>query len=136
ADYASVSGPAFGAGGGPGVPANLAATGGSKKVDLAWNAPASGPAPTGYTVLRGSSGGPYTKVNDVAASPTSYTDTGLADSTKYCYVVQTKAGAATSGNSNEACATTSPGGVLTFRRGDVDGNGVVEITDPVHLLGY
>jgi hypothetical protein len=138
ASLGAVSGPPFGASQTPNPPQSLAATSGTKKVSLAWSAPAAGPAPGSYLVQRSSSlGGPYTQVAEVTAPATAYDDTGLDDNTQYCYVVASKKGTAVSANSNESCAKTAAvGGGPTFRRGDVDSNGVVEITDAVKLLGY
>jgi hypothetical protein len=102
---------------------------------LTWSAPAAGAAPSSYLVKRGAAGGPYSQVAEV--NITTYTDTGLDDNTQYCYVVASKKGAGVSVDSGESCAKTSAaGGGPTFRRGDVDANGVVEITDAVKLLGY
>jgi PKD repeat protein len=122
----------------PDPPLALNAVGGDKQETLTWSAPTTGPAPTGYAVYRSDTpGGPYTKKADTAATVLTYTDTGLADSTSYCYVVRSKNSTLESVNSNEDCdKTAGVGGGPTFRRGDVDSNGVVEITDAVKLLGY
>jgi fibronectin type 3 domain-containing protein len=117
-------------------PTNLTAAGGSKQISLSWTAPAGGSTPTGYRVLRSDApGGPYTKVADVPAAPTSYTNGGLPDDTTYCYVVQSTITTLVSANSNEDCDKTSGGGGgEQFRRGDADGNGLVELTDPIFVL--
>jgi hypothetical protein len=135
ARFSQVSGPPF-TGVVLGAPSNLVAVGGVKSVALSWSAPA-GTAPDGYAVYRSANqGGPYAKVADVAASPTSYTDGGLADSTAYCYLVRSKAGAVESSDSNTSCDTTKPGGQPTFRRGDADANGNIDVTDAVNLLNF
>jgi hypothetical protein len=71
----------------------------------------------------------------VPTSQTTYTDTGLSDSTAYCYVVRSKRGSSESVNSNERCATT-PGGGTRFRRGDVDASNAIDISDAVGILSY
>jgi hypothetical protein len=135
AGFSQVSGPPF-TSAGLNPPQSLAAVGGSKQVALNWSAPAAGAAPASYLVKRGAAGGPYTQVAEVTAPATTYTDIGLADGTQFCYVVASKKGATVSADSGESCARTTAGGGVTFRRGDVDANGVVEITDAVKLLGY
>jgi Fibronectin type III domain len=75
---------------------------------LTWTAPGplSGATYT-YNVQRSNvSGGPYTTIK-TGISTTSYTDSGLAAGTKYCYVVTVSAvGFTDSVPSNEACGTT------------------------------
>jgi fibronectin type 3 domain-containing protein len=87
----------------PSAPTGLAATVGNGTVTLTWNA--AGGA-TSYAVKRGTaSGGPYTFVGTVGASPTSFTDTGLANGTTYYYVVSGSNSAGSGPNSAEASAT-------------------------------
>ena len=69
------------------------------------------------------------------ASQTAYTDTGLSDSTAFCYVVRSKRGSSESVNSNQRCATTTGGGTR-FRRGDVDASNSIDISDAVGILSY
>jgi hypothetical protein len=65
---------------------------------------------SGYVVARGTtSGGPYTTIATLAASATAYTNTGLAASTTYYYVVRATNSVGPSPSSNEASATTSGG---------------------------
>jgi hypothetical protein len=113
----------------PNAPRNLAAHAGDKKVDLSWDDPLPGGSFTGYSILRDG-----TKIADVAAAPRAYTDSGLTNSTSYCYVVEATRGGVKSPDSNQACA--SPAGGTTFRRGDVDASGSIELTDAVKLLGF
>ncbi len=94
----------------PSAPTGLTASAVSHtQIDLAWNPSTDDVGVTGYKVLRSmTSGGPYTQVG--SASGTSYSDTGLAASTTYYYVVQAQDAAGnTSGNSNQASATTLAG---------------------------
>ena len=87
----------------PAVPSGLTATAGDAQVALSWNA---APAAAGYNVKRATtSGGPYTTVTNNVTS-TAYTDTGLANTTTYYYVVSTIKGGCESANSAEASATT------------------------------
>lgn len=70
-----------------------------------WNAVASA---TDYLVLRSTTaGGPYTPVVSLPSPATSWTDTGLADGTRYYYVVQAAIDDCSSGNSAEVSAVTS-----------------------------
>ncbi|MGD0061076.1 MAG: malectin domain-containing carbohydrate-binding protein [Verrucomicrobiia bacterium] len=88
----------------PAAPTGLTAIGGLEQVALAWNA-VSGAA--GYDVQRSTvSGGPYTTVTNRLTGST-YTDTGLADSTTYYYVVTTVESGCQSTNSVEVSATTT-----------------------------
>ncbi|MGH9360793.1 MAG: PKD domain-containing protein, partial [Thermoanaerobaculia bacterium] len=122
----------------PDAPTELVATGGTKQVSLSWKAPAGGTPPTAYVVRRGAApGGPYADVGEVAAPQTAFTDTGLLADTSYCYVVRSKAATILGGTSNEDCDKTRPDVVgVPFRRGDVNADGKLDVSDPVKLLGF
>jgi hypothetical protein len=135
--FGAVSGPSFNTAA-PEPPAGLLARGGVNQVTLSWSSPVSGPDPTGYAIYRaGSPGGPYpsTPVAQVPGEETATIDRGLSGGANYCYVVRARQGAQESRSSNESCAVTSGGG-LTFRRSDVDGSGLVDISDAVQVLSY
>jgi PKD repeat protein len=119
----------------PGAPTGLVATPGPGQVSLDW---ADSPEPgVGYNVKRSlASGGSYTKLNAAPLTQSAYIDTGLAAGTPYFYVVSAVGPGGESANSTEASATPTGGGAATFRRGDADLNGVVELTDVVNLLGF
>jgi PKD repeat protein len=118
----------------PSKPTGLSAAAGNGKVTLDWNDnPEAGLA--GYNLYR-SDGGPFAKVNPAPLPASGYLDGGLINGTNYCYRVRAVNGVGESADSDQACATPVGGAVATFRRGDVDSNGVVEITDAVKLLGY
>jgi lysophospholipase L1-like esterase len=88
----------------PGAPAGLTASGTNAAVSLNWNA--SGGA-TSYTVWRSlTSGSGYAVLAGGTTAATSYSNTGLADGTTYYYVVRAVNAGGSSGNSNEAGATT------------------------------
>lgn len=88
----------------PAAPAGLTATGGLEQVALAWSAV---PGASGYDVRRSTvSGGPYTNVASGVDGST-YTDTGLTNSTTYYYVVTTIESGCQSTNSVEVSATTT-----------------------------
>jgi fibronectin type 3 domain-containing protein len=93
-----------GNGGGAGIPAaptGLQTSAGNAQVSLSWSVSASA---TGYYVKRSTtSGGPYTQIAGMGS--TSFTDTGLANGTKYFYVVSAYNSAGESANSAEAGAT-------------------------------
>jgi hypothetical protein len=112
-------------------PTNLVATGGTKKVDLSWAAPAAGTTPTGYQVFRGA-----TKIADVPATPTAYTDSdaSLVPGTAYCYTVKSTADERTSDPSNESCGTPVAG--TNWVRGDANGDTKIDISDPIANLTF
>ncbi len=88
-------------------------------VKVSWSAPASGPTPAQYRVLRTA---PTTATVCTVSSPTATcTDTGLAGSTSYSYTVTSLIGTSwTSGPSPTASATTPAG--PTFKLTTTGGN--------------
>ncbi len=86
----------------PSVPTGLTGTAvSSSQTDLSWTASTDNVGVTGYKVYRD---GSYLK----SITSTSTSDTGLSSSTQYCYTVSAYDAAGNeSGQSNEACATTS-----------------------------
>ncbi len=83
----------------------LAAVPGGQSATLIWNAPDNA---TSFTLYRSlTAGGPYTVIKTGLTTGT-YTDTGLANSTKYYYVVQAINAKGTSPNSNEASVIPTP----------------------------
>ena len=98
-----------GSGGGGDTVAPTAPTGltaspaSSTSIDLSWGAASDDVGVSSYIVYRG-----VTQVATVAAPVTTYTDTGLAPSTSYSYVVRATDAAGNAGPaSNDASATTS-----------------------------
>jgi fibronectin type 3 domain-containing protein len=89
----------------PAAPTGLQATAASTQVSLSWNASTGA---TSYHVKRSTTtGGSYTQVG--APASTSFTDTGLANGTKYFYVVSAVNSAGESANSSEVNGTpTAP----------------------------
>jgi fibronectin type 3 domain-containing protein len=106
--------------GSPAVPASITATPANSRVDVGWTV---SPGATSYQLKRSTiSGGPYS----VIASPTtsSYTDTGVTNSTTYYYVVSAVNGSGESTDSPQATATplntmTYPAEDATFGGGSV-----------------
>jgi Divergent InlB B-repeat domain len=61
----------------------------------------------GFKIERGpSSAGPFTQIGTVLSNITTYTDTGLADATAFCYQVRAYNSAGDSAYTNAACGTT------------------------------
>jgi hypothetical protein len=121
----------------PPAPASLAATGGESLVTLSW--PSTGTTDfLGYSVYRSmAAGGPYTRI--AANLKTSdHVDTNVTNGTTYHYVVTVMDWIENeSANSPEASATpVEPGEKTEFIRGDVDGDGELDISDPIKLLGF
>lgn len=89
----------------PPAPTGLTATAVSNtQINLSWTASTGA---TSYNVLRSNtSGGPYTTIA-IGETSTTYGDSGLTPNTTYYYVVQAVNSYGTSGNSNEASATTA-----------------------------
>ncbi len=96
-----------------GLSATKDATNGTTEIDLSWTAPADdgGAAITGYTLERKSGTGSYANVSTaIAASATSYSDTGLASGTAYTYRIRAVNSVGDGAWSNEASATTDSTG--------------------------
>jgi fibronectin type 3 domain-containing protein len=88
----------------PASPTGLAATAGNALVSLSWNASAGA---TSYHVKRSTASGAETQISAPASN--SFTDTGLANGTKYFYVVSAVNSGGESANSSEVNATpTAP----------------------------
>ncbi len=60
----------------------------------------------GFKIERKKSGGSYSQITTVGRSVTSYTDSGLADDTRYYYRIRAYNGAGNSAYSNEASTTS------------------------------
>ncbi|MGI8907379.1 MAG: fibronectin type III domain-containing protein [Candidatus Sumerlaeaceae bacterium] len=91
----------------PAAPSGLVATAASNgtQVDLGW-ADNSGNEANFIVARSATSGGPYSDIATLAANTTSYSNTGLAENTTYYYVVRATNSGGSSGNSNQATATT------------------------------
>lgn len=86
----------------PAAPTQLVAIGGVANIILSW----AGTGATGYMVLRSTDGGSV-YIFIATTTTTSYTDTGLANGTNYCYTVQATNNGEVSPTSVAACATTN-----------------------------
>ncbi len=86
------------------------ATNGATEIDLSWTAPdANGEAITGYVLQRKTGSGTYaTTTASIAASATSYSDTGLSPVTEYTYRLRAVNSRGNAAWSNEDSATTDP----------------------------
>ena len=91
-----------------GMTATKDATNGVTEIDLAWTTPANnGEAITGYTLQRKAGAGSYADIStNIAASATTYSDTGLMGGTKYTYRIRATNSIGDADWSNEASATT------------------------------
>ncbi|HEV8253997.1 MAG TPA: Ig-like domain-containing protein [Vicinamibacteria bacterium] len=90
----------------PSAPANLAATGGQKRIALQWTVSTDNVGVTGYQVWSATAAsGPFTQI--ATTTGTSYTNTGLPrQATRYYYVKAFDAAGNVSAASNTASATT------------------------------
>ncbi|HEY6267352.1 MAG TPA: glycoside hydrolase family 44 protein [Candidatus Acidoferrum sp.] len=99
--YSSNGGGGGGGGNAPAAPTGLVAAAGDKQVALSWTAVSGA---TGYYAKRSTTaGGPYTQLSGTGT--TNFTDTGLANGTKYYYVVSAYNSYGQSPNSAEVSAT-------------------------------
>jgi fibronectin type 3 domain-containing protein len=92
----------------PSAPPGVTASAGNAAVTVSWSAPATngGSPVTGYNVYRGTSpGGESATPLATNVTTTSFTDTGLANSTTYYYKVAAVNAAGTSAQSSEVSAT-------------------------------
>jgi concanavalin A-like lectin/glucanase superfamily protein/List-Bact-rpt repeat protein/fibronectin type III domain protein len=91
----------------PAAPSGLAATAISiSRIDLSWTDNAT--TETSYEVERSTSGvgGPYALLVSLPAGATGYSNTGLSQSTEYCYRVRAVNAGGPSSDDGPACATT------------------------------
>ena len=96
----------------PQPPSALAASAvSSNQINLIWTDNAKDE--TGFEVERSADGTNFTKIADVAANATSYSNTGLNSSAKYYYRIRAKNSAGSSAYSNIADATTALGAPST-----------------------
>ncbi len=102
---------------------------GTGSVSLSWSAPATGPAPTSYAISRDGA-----KLLELPAG-TGFTNVGLDDDVRYCYVVTSMVGNVEGGQA-QACAEVGGTGEKPFKRGDTDGDGKVLLNDVIVTLGY
>lgn len=70
----------------PGVPTGLSAVAGDTVVNLSWTANSEGDLDH-YNVYRGTTSGSLTKVDEVPAGTTTFTDPGLTNGTTYIYAI-------------------------------------------------
>ncbi len=95
-------------GGEPDTPKNLVAVAGTSSVGLSWEAVDSDTETMKYNVYRGTTSSSYlggkTKIAS-SLTDTTYTDTGVSDTTTYYYQVTAENSKGESGGSNEAKAT-------------------------------
>lgn len=93
----------------PAAPIGLNAIGANQTVNLTWT-PNTEPDLAGYTVFRSlSSAGPYTAMNSLLITQTSYSDSGLTNGTTYWYTIEAQnVSGLTSSPSTAASGTPSP----------------------------
>jgi chitodextrinase len=112
----------------PSVPGSLSAdTSTTTSITINWGAssPSTSCTLTGYQVYRGA-----TKVADLAAGITNFTDTGLTEHTAYSYTVTA------SDTASNTSAPSSAFSTNTKTTGDVSGDGHVTTLDIAILLKY
>lgn len=103
-----------------GVPTSVTATALTySSVKVSWSAPASGPTPAQYVVLRTA---PTSATVCTVSSPTATcTDTGLAGSTSYSYTVTSLLGTSWASGPSPTASATTPAGP-TFKLTTTGGN--------------
>lgn len=75
-------------------------------------------AEDGFKVERGpASSGPFTQVGTTVSNVASYTDSGLADATTFCYRVRAYNSAGDSGYTNVACSSTTTATLTVSKSG-------------------
>jgi len=118
----------------PAAPADLVAVAGDAQAALDWADNAEADL-QGYNVYRSqTSGGPYAKIAGPVAM-SAHTDAGLTNGTTYYYVVRAVNAAGESLDSSQASATPEAP-APAFRRGDANGDGSLDLTDPIFVLGF
>src|SRR6266436_2279722 len=91
----------------PNAPTNLAASAvSSSEIDLSWQDNSTNE--TAFKVQRSLNGSSFSEIASLGANVTSYSDTGLAASTKYYYRVRSYNNTGGSSFSNTASASTLP----------------------------
>ena len=108
-DTAAAAGTIVDAGSVPGAPSGLAATAaGARRIELAWTAPATGAAVTGYRIEGSADGGATWTVlaADTGSTATTWADTGLAPGETRRYRVRGLGAAGAGPASAQAHATT------------------------------
>lgn len=92
----------------PSAPTSVSATAiSSSQINLSWTASATG-SPTYYRIMRSlTSGSGFNKIDSVAGSQTTYSNTGLNAGTTYYYIVYAVNSVGVSPASNQASATSS-----------------------------
>jgi hypothetical protein len=95
----------------PAAPTSLIATAASSsQINLAWQNSATNQ--TGFKIDRSTDGVNFTQLTTLAASASTFSDSGLSASTKYYYRVRATNSAGDSDNSNVASATTFAAGAV------------------------
>ncbi len=119
----------------PEAPTGLTATLDGTTANLSWTPPANGIPVTGYNVYQVSPGA-RRRVNPIPIPLTQLSVAGLDPTVQNCFVVRSVSeGGTESSDSLEDCVGGNDPGPL-FRRGDVDVNGALEITDPINNLSF
>ena len=115
----------------PALPSNLTAEGVSAgRIDLTWTDGSDNES--GFEIERSTSGsgGPFAPLITVAADATTYSNTGLAPATEYCYRIRAVNGAGSSSYDGPVCTSTeaTPAFALAF-----NGSTYVNFGDPAAL---
>lgn len=131
----------FGAGFGelePDPPTGLSVTVDGEGIHLEWTA--SPRAVLGYNIYRSqvsTNADPVARLNAEPITGTGFTDSDVTPGVFFCYTVRGVAeGGYESLDSNEVCDSYFANAFGVFKRGDVDGNGKLDITDPIFTLGH
>ena len=123
----------------PEPPTELSATSTASSIVLGWVATPSDHV-AGYDIYRSrvsTTADPAVRITDELVQGTAFTDNDVSRGVFFCYTVRAVSHEEfQSLDSNEACASFQPNAFGFFKRGDTDGSGSLDISDPIYALSH